>query len=376
MIFQRLISSFCLVAATVIGAMAFSSTAMARQVTDLAGRKVSVPDHPQRVLLGEGRFVFAMALLDKENPVERVIGWQGELKAQDPYAWNQLVKKFPKAGTIPLIGKTSESSVSPEKIVSLQPDLAIFGLTGHGPTPSNPMLRALYDAGIPVIFIDFRDKPLEHTVPSIKLLGEALGREKEAQAYIDFYQAHLKQVKQIVDPVPQAQRPRVFVEMLAGVWPACCHTTGNGSYGEMVQAAGGNNIATQIVPGTLGDVSIEYLLSQQTDVYVATGSRSEPGRDGLLIGPGAASVTSAQSLSVLLSRNGIRDLKAVQGGRAFGIWHAFYNSPYNILAIEQLTKWFYPQRAAALNPDASLAELYRRFLTVDSQGVYWTAPAK
>ncbi|WP_432240790.1 ABC transporter substrate-binding protein [Herbaspirillum robiniae] len=369
--FRQLFSGLALASAVLL-----CGHAAARQVTDLAGRQVEVPDHPQRVLLGEGRFVFAMALLDRDDPVQRVVGWQGELKAQDPYAWGQLLKRFPQAGKVPLIGKTSEASVSPEKIVSLQPDLAIFGLTGHGPTPTNPMLRALHEAGIPVIFIDFRDKPLLHTVPSMTLLGQALGREKEAQEYIDFYQSHLERVKQIVDPVPPAQRPRVFVEMLAGVWPACCHTTGNGSYGDMVQAAGGVNIVAGLVPGALGDVSMEYLLSHQPDVYVATGSRSEPGRDGLLIGPGAAASQSAASLSVLLARGGIRELQAVKSQRAFGIWHAFYNSPYNVLAIEALAKMFYPQRAAALDPEAAQAELYRRFLKVDGQGTYWTAPAK
>lgn len=369
--FKRLFSGLAIVSALVL-----SAHASARMVTDLAGRNVEVPDHPQRVLLGEGRFVFAMALLDRDNPVQRIVGWQGELKAQDPYAWSQLLQRFPQAGRVPLIGKTSEASVSPEKIVSLQPDLAIFGLTGHGPTPSNPMLRALHDAGIPVIFIDFRDKPMLHTVPSMQLLGQVLDRQKEAQQYIDFYQSHLARVKQIVDAVPAMQRPKVFVEMLAGVWPACCHTTGNGSFGDMVQAAGGLNIAAATVPGTLGDVSMEYLLSHQPDIYVATGSRSEPGRDGLLIGPGAAATLSASSLSVLLARDGIRDLQAVKSHHAFGIWHAFYNSPYNILAIEALTKWFYPQRAAALDPDASRDELYRRFLTVDGTGTYWTQPAK
>ena len=78
--------------------------AHAREVTDLAGRVVTVPDHPKRILLGEGRFAFAMALLDRHDPVARVVGWQGELKQQDPYSWNQLVKRFPKAADVPLIG--------------------------------------------------------------------------------------------------------------------------------------------------------------------------------------------------------------------------------------------------------------------------------
>ncbi|EJO32309.1 ABC transporter substrate-binding protein [Achromobacter marplatensis] len=349
--------------------------AQARQVTDLAGRVVTVPDHPKRVLLGEGRFVFAMALLDRMDPVARVVGWQGELKQQDPYSWTQLVKRYPKAADVPLIGKTSEASVSPEKIVSLQPDVAVFSLSGHGPGRNNPMIAALQAAGIPIVFIDFRQHPVENTVPSMRILGQALDRQAEADAYIAFYEDHLARVRKIVDPVPQAERPRVFVEMLAGVWPACCHTTGNGSFGDLLKTAGGVNVAAPVLPGAIGDVSLEFLLDAKPDVYIATGSRSEPGRPGLLVGPGAAAAVSADSLSTLLGRDGIRDLDAVKQHRAYGIWHAFYNSPYNVVAIEAMTKWLYPERAAALAPQASLDALYRQFLDVDNAGTYWTAPA-
>ncbi len=349
--------------------------AQARQVTDLAGRTVTVPDHPQRVLLGEGRFVFAMALLDRADPVARVVGWQGELKQQDPYSWQQLVKRFPKAGEVPLIGTTSEASVSPEKIVSLKPDVAVFSLSGHGPGRNNPMIASLQQAGIPVVFIDFRQHPVQNTVPSLRILGQALDRRDEAERYITFYEAHMARVRQIVQPVPQAERPRVFVEMLAGVWPACCHSTGNGSFGDLLDAAGGVNVAAPVLPGAIGDVSMEFLLQAQPQVYIATGSRSEPGRAGLLAGPGAAADVSAASLSTLLARDGIRDLNAVKQRRAFGIWHAFYNSPYNVVAVEAMAKWLYPERAAALDPRATLDALYRDFLDVDGAGTYWTAPA-
>ncbi|WP_315130374.1 ABC transporter substrate-binding protein [Achromobacter marplatensis] len=349
--------------------------AQARQVTDLAGRVVTVPDHPKRVLLGEGRFVFAMALLDRKDPVARVVGWQGELKQQNPYSWTQLVKRYPKAADVPLIGKTSEASVSPEKIVSLQPDVAVFSLSGHGPGRNNPMIAALQAAGIPIVFIDFRQHPVENTVPSMRILGQALDRQAEADAYIAFYEDHLARVRKIVDPVPQTQRPRVFVEMLAGVWPACCHTTGNGSFGDLLETAGGVNVAAPVLPGAIGDVSLEFLLDAKPDVYIVTGSRSEPGRPGLLVGPGAAAAVSADSLSTLLGRDGIRDLDAVKQHRAYGIWHAFYNSPYNVVAIEAMTKWLYPERAAALDPQATLDALYRQFLDVDNAGTYWTAPA-
>ncbi len=364
-------------AALAVAACLFAAAPMAqaRQVTDLAGRVVTVPDHPQRVLLGEGRFVFAMALLDRADPVARVVGWQGELKQQDPYSWQQLVKRFPKAADVPLIGKTSEASVSPEKIVSLKPDVAVFSLSGHGPGRNNPMIASLQEAGIPIVFIDFRQHPVQNTVPSLRILGQALDRPDAAERYIAFYESHMARVRQIVQPVPQAERPRVFVEMLAGVWPACCHSTGNGSFGDLLEAAGGVNVAAPVLPGAIGDVSMEFLLQAQPQVYIATGSRSEPGRAGLLAGPGAAADVSAASLSTLLERDGIRDLDAVKKGRAFGIWHAFYNSPYNVAAVEAMAKWLYPERAAALDPRATLDTLYRDFLDVDGAGTYWTAPA-
>jgi len=40
-----------------------------------------------------------------------------------------------------------------------------------------------------------------------------------------------------------------------------------------------------------------------------------------------------------------------------------------------MAKWLYPVRAAALDPDATLATLYRDFLDVDGAGTYWTAPS-
>jgi iron complex transport system substrate-binding protein len=40
-----------------------------------------------------------------------------------------------------------------------------------------------------------------------------------------------------------------------------------------------------------------------------------------------------------------------------------------------MAKWFAPDRAAELDPEATLDALYRQFLDVDSAGAYWTAPA-
>ena len=73
------------------------------------------------------------------------------------------------------------------------------------------------------------------------------------------------------------------------------------------------------------------------------------------------------------------DFAAVRAGRAHGLWHNFYDAPTNILAIEAMAKWFYPERFADVDPQATMAEINQRFLpALPMQGAYWgdIAPLK
>ena len=56
---------------------------------------------------------------------------------------------------------------------------------------------------------------------------------------------------------------------------------------------------------------------------------------------------------------------AAQRGRHFhAIWHQFYNSPYQFVAVQHLARWFHPELFADLNPDATFRELHERVLPV------------
>ncbi|MDI9857249.1 hypothetical protein [Comamonas sp. 17RB] len=62
----------------------------------------------------------------------------------------------------------------------------------------------------------------------------------------------------------------------------------------------------------------------------------------------------------------------MRSGRAHGLWHNFYDAPTNILAIEAMAKWFYPERFQDVDPHATLAEINHRFLVaLPMQGAYW-----
>lgn len=64
-------------------------------VTDIAGRTVEVKKGAERVILGEGRMIYSVAVLDRENPFERVIGWKDDLIQYDPDAFEKYKVKFP-----------------------------------------------------------------------------------------------------------------------------------------------------------------------------------------------------------------------------------------------------------------------------------------
>ena len=55
-------------AMTLTCAFATSATAETITVTDIAGRVVEVERDPSHVVIGEGRMIYSIALLDQENP--------------------------------------------------------------------------------------------------------------------------------------------------------------------------------------------------------------------------------------------------------------------------------------------------------------------
>ena len=52
----------------------------------------------------------------------------------------------------------------------------------------------------------------------------------------------------------------------------------------------------------------------------------------------------------------------------FGI--SFYNSPYDVIAIQQLAKWIHPQLFADLDPDDTFRRLHQEFLPISYQPGY------
>ncbi|QBJ33748.1 iron ABC transporter substrate-binding protein [Hafnia alvei] len=357
-----------LAAASLMG----SISSWAATVTDIAGRSVEIPTKVDRILLGEGRLFYAVSLLEGKKPFDRIVGWQGDFRKLDPQTYSVYQAKFPEIDKIPLIGNTTADSVSPEKVLTLNPDVAIFGLSGHGPGRDSQLVKQLEKAGVPVVFVDFRTSPLKNTLPSMRLLGKVLHREQQAENYINFYQDNVRLVTDVTSKIPDNQKPSVFIELKAATSDDCCGTAGNGNMGDFIDLAGGNNIAKGLLPGALGQINLEKVLSANPDVYIASGAKAPDAKDpGIKLGAKVTEQQARDSLNSAMQRTGISTLKAVQDGNSHAIWHSYYNSPYNVLAVQAFAKWIYPEKFASLDPKKTMDSMYQQFLAVDPSGTYW-----
>ena len=118
---------------------------------------------------------------------------------------------------------------------------------------------------------------------------------------------------------------------------------------------------------------MEYVISRNPDLYIATGGPHLARTGGLAMGTGYTAAQARAALTGISRRSGIAQLGAVRGGRVYGISHQLLNSPLDILAVEALAKWIRPDLFADLDPAATLAVINRRFLAVPLEGTHWVS---
>lgn len=116
--------------------------------TDLAGRDVELDKAPERVLLGEGRSIFATGILNTENPLDKVVGIGSDLKKNVPDYYNILEEKLPKVTELPEVGAISKGDVTVENLVSLDPDLIVLSKDQYDASQEAGLTEKMDQAGL------------------------------------------------------------------------------------------------------------------------------------------------------------------------------------------------------------------------------------
>lgn len=181
-------------------------------LTDMAGREVTIPTEPQRIVSLAPSITEILYAL---NQGDRVAGV------------TQFCNYPPEAAEKPKVGGFSD--VSTEKILEVQPDLVIAASIHIA-----QVVPELEKLGLTVLVVDAHDFP--GVLESIRLVGKATGAEEAAEALTARMQERADTVAQAVQG---RSRPRVYWELDNTLW-----TVGPGSFiQDLIERAGGENIA-------------------------------------------------------------------------------------------------------------------------------------
>ena len=205
-----------------------------------------------------------------------------------------------------------------------------------------------------------------------------LSKRQEAQAFDTVWRAQLERVASRLRTLPAGTRhPSVFLENRVGLADDCCATM-VGLVGVLLDAAGADNVARGRIPGEHGTLNPEFLIATQPRLYIGTGIGSLATSDKsplrIVLGADATPEAARASLVRATQRRGIAQLQAVQQpGRAHAIWHHYYNSPFNVVAVQVFAKWLHPELFADLDPRTTLQTMFTQFQPIPLTGVYWTS---
>ncbi|MDO5722733.1 MAG: ABC transporter substrate-binding protein [Actinomycetaceae bacterium] len=345
-------------------------------ITDIEGREVKLPKQPERIVLGEGRGLFVTSLLDKENPLDKVVAMGSDLKSNVPDFYSRLEEKVPAVKDVQDIGSIKKGDVLAETITSLNPDVLIMSLDQYKAAEASGMLQQLDGANIPYLVTDFRVKPLENTTKSVELYGKVFGKEDQAKAFNETWQTTVDRVKATTEKV--SERPTVLVWRAAGLLD-CCATWNDANISELVNFAGGKNIGDDVIEGEAGDLTAEKVIEVDPQVIIATGGdwstkKTKAGDPAQFAaaGYGIDEATAKDTLNKLVENQaGFDLLQAPKNGDLHNIWHQFYNSPLNYVALAQIAKWIHPDQYEDVDIDQMWKEAHDKFMPISSDGIFF-----
>jgi len=345
-------------------------------VTDVLGRHVDVPVPATRILLDGARLLYTTALLNPRDPGAGIVGWPDDLKQNDPDSWRTYLAAFPNLATIPITGQLYDGSFSIERAVSLRPDVFVVSAANFPAAQDAGTIDRLAALGVPTVVVDYFLDPLRNTAPSVELMGQLTGHPDAARRYIDYYRAQIDLVRGRLDTARPAATP-AFLWRAPGYFD-CCSSFAHSNLGSLVTFAGGDNLADQFLPTKQGTLSPETVLSQNPTVIIATGADWAPGtpaRQGGFVALGydeTPAAAQAQLRAIVDGQAGFDRLRAVTDRHTYAVWHHFYDSPYNGLAVVWFAKWLHPELFTDIDPTAMIRKLHQRFLPVPATGTFWT----
>jgi len=285
-----------------------------RTIVDSLGRRIVLPQaRLERILSLQPeitRLIVALGAGDK------LVGIDHFLRRIDPLF--KII--YPAEGRLPLVSM-ADYSVNLELVIRIAPEV-IFG-----PPEDKQIVEALQKkTSIPTVALSSEGR-FSKLLDELKLVGEILGRADRAKELADYFESVLQPIKERTRALPSSAKPRVYLSF----WGVPTRTP---VYYEPVNAAGGINVAENLLPSFLGTliagVGIERILVWNPDIILVHGNYP----------PAQRKVTT----SLFRQDTRLAPVKAVRTGRVrytFGFWN-WWDPAEVLVETSYLAHLFHP----------------------------------
>ncbi len=314
-----------------------SDSAKTREITDMAGRTVAVPEKIESIFsAGATAAIFIYTLAP-----DLLLGWNYDLNDIEKSIILEEYHDLPSYG--------QGDAVNYEVVIAAGPDIAIsVGTINDAMVSECDALQESLD--IPVVAVD---GDLLNSAAAYRFMGELLGMEDEAEALAAYAEETFAAIENM--DIPEEEKVRIYY----GNGEDSLETAPAGSWhGQLIDLVNAVNVADlELGDGSRVQISAEQLLAWDPDVIVVNG---EPKAD--LSGDSAA--------EAILNDPNYATLTAVENGAVYGTPNAPFSwvdrppGPNRIIGIRWLSGLIYPEYLS-FDVDEEVKEFFRLFYHVE-----------
>jgi iron complex transport system substrate-binding protein len=184
--------------------------ASAREITDMQGRKVDVPENPKKVYAPSPYGSYALYAMDPSL----LAGWIFEIDESNfPYL-NKRMQTLPSIGRVFGAGQSANLEV----LLAAKPDLIL--MWAHQNEFNAKEAEKLKILNTPFVYAV--DESIEDYTNIFKFLGKALNKEERGNKLAAYTEKTFSDVRNTVAKVPPEKRPKVYyAEGLDGLSTEC-----------------------------------------------------------------------------------------------------------------------------------------------------------
>lgn len=308
-----------------------------REITDMAGRKMVIPNEIQSVFsAGPATAIYLYTLVP-----DRLLGWNYQLNDIEKSVILEQYHDIPNFGM--------GDAINYEAVIAANPTIALNVGTINDKMISDcdSLSKSL---GIPVVAVD---GDLMAAPEAYRFMGELFGVEEEAEKLAAYAEKTFKDIENM--EIPEEEKVRIYY----GNGEDSLETAPIGSpHAQIIEMVKGTNVAElEMGDGGRIQISAEQLLAWDPDVIIVNG---EPKAD----------ITGSSAAETILQNPNYQSLKAVKEGKVYGTPNAPFswidrpNGPNRIVGIRWLSGMIYPQYLN-FDVDEEVCEFFKLFYHVE-----------